>query len=211
PQPLAYPDWAFAHPELANRPVWVETITYVGVIGGSGYDYLAYVSYLRDKNWGQAGRAIATAPELATAAQDHSHINRRWLRAVAGSFDPEYARRHAPTLRKIAVSWSGFGGFIVLAWTFFFHLARGTDTPPGLIALLTPANLFTGVLACGFICLLTTWTDWKFLPPALRAGNVLTALNAVAVGIVLVLGINGYWDYSVWPGFLILAGTLAAG
>ena len=83
PQPLAYPDWAFSQPELANRPVWVETITYVGVIGGSGYDYLAYVSYLRDKNWGQAGRAIATAPELATAAQDRSHINRRWLRAVA--------------------------------------------------------------------------------------------------------------------------------
>src|SRR5204863_173533 len=83
PQPLAYPDWAFSQPELANRPVWVETITYVGVIGGSGYDYLAYVSYLRDKHWGQAGRAIATAPELAAVAHDRSHINRRWLRAVA--------------------------------------------------------------------------------------------------------------------------------
>src|SRR6185369_6927928 len=83
PQPLAYPDWALSQSELVNRPVWVETITYVGVIGGSGYDYLAYVSYLRDKHWGQAGRAIATASELAAAARDRSHINRRWLRAVA--------------------------------------------------------------------------------------------------------------------------------
>ena len=294
PRQLAYPDWAFAHPELGNRPVWVETITYVGVIGGSGYDYLAYVSYLRDKHWGQAGRAIATAPELATAAQDRSHINRRWLRAVAvdsvmsffavlmfsavfvacgavilgpqhlipaGSnllalqaefvtpiypwlkhvyfagafltifgtlygtvevaptvlrelvhaFNPDYALRHALRLRRIAVSWSGFGGFIVLAWTLFFHLARGAETPPGLIALLTPANLFTGVLACGFICLLTAWTDWKFLPPGLRAGNGLTILNATAGGIFLALGIKGYWDYRRWTAFLILAGTLAAG
>jgi len=31
PQPLAYPDWALSQAELANRPVWVETITYVGV------------------------------------------------------------------------------------------------------------------------------------------------------------------------------------
>jgi len=249
---------------------------------------------LRDKHWGQAGRAIATAPELATAAQDRSHINRRWLRAVvvdsvmsffavlifsgvfvacgavilgpqhripAGSnllalqaefvtpiypwlkyayfvgafltifgtlygtievaptvlrelvhaFNPDYALRHELTLRRIAVSWSGFGGFIVLAWTFLFHLARGGETPPGLIALLTPANLFTGVLACGLICLLTVWTDWKFLPPGLRAGYGLTILNATAGGIFLALGIKGYWDYRGWTAFLILTGTLAAG
>jgi len=60
----------------------------------------------------------------------------------------------------------------VLAFTFLFHLARGAETPPGLIALLTPANLFTGVLACGLICLLTAWTDWKFLRLASRAGIV---------------------------------------
>jgi hypothetical protein len=294
PQPLAYPDWALSQPALANRPVWVETITYVGVIGGSGYDYLAYVSYLRDKHWGQAGRAIATVGELAAAARDRSHINRRWLRAVAvdsvlsflavlifsgvfvacgavilgpqhripaGSnllalqaefvtpihpwlkhvyfagafltilgtlygtievaptvlrelvraFDPDYALRHALRLRKIAVSWSGFGGFILLACALFFHPACGADTPPGLIALLTPANLFTGVLACGLICLLAAWTDWKFLPAGLRTGNGLSLLNAAAGGIFLALGIKGYWDYRGWTAFLILAGTLAAG
>jgi len=48
-----------------------------------GYDYLAYVSYLRDKAWGQAGRATASAAELQTMAADPAHLNRRWLRAVA--------------------------------------------------------------------------------------------------------------------------------
>ena len=55
PQSLEYPAWISAHQEIATRPVWVETTTYVGVIGGSGYDYLAYVSCLRDKRWGRAG------------------------------------------------------------------------------------------------------------------------------------------------------------
>ena len=133
------------------------------------------------------------------------------LREIVGAFDPEYARRHARALRKIAVSWSGFGGFLVLAWTFFIHLARGTDTPPGLIALLTPANLFTGVLACGLICLLAAWTDWKFLPPGLRTGIGLNVLNVTAGGIFLALGLKGYWDHGEGIAFLILAGTLAAG
>ena len=52
--PPVYPDWIAEHPDIAKRPVWVELSTYVGVIGGSGYDYLAYVTYLRDKQWGLA-------------------------------------------------------------------------------------------------------------------------------------------------------------
>ena len=59
PQVLEYPPWVVAHPELASRPVWLETITYVGVLGGSAFDYLAYVSYLRAKHWGRAGMASA--------------------------------------------------------------------------------------------------------------------------------------------------------
>src|SRR6185436_8084309 len=61
------------HPEVAARPVWVETITYIGVLGGSGYDYLAYVSYLRSKQWGNAGTSTPHNPE---------QIDRRWLRAL---------------------------------------------------------------------------------------------------------------------------------
>lgn len=54
PTPLAYPDWLAAHPDfesIAERPVWAEVATYVGVIGGSSYDYLAYTAYLREKGW----------------------------------------------------------------------------------------------------------------------------------------------------------------
>lgn len=60
PQPLKYPEWLLedARPHIqriASRPVWVEMTLYVGVIGGSSYDYLAYSSFLRDKHWGLAG------------------------------------------------------------------------------------------------------------------------------------------------------------
>ena len=43
--------------KIAEQPVWAEVSLYVGVIGGAGYDYLAYTSYLRDKGWGNAGAA----------------------------------------------------------------------------------------------------------------------------------------------------------
>lgn len=72
-----YPAWAGSEPELASRPVWLEAITYVGVIGGSGYDYLAYVSYLRDKEWGRARRPGAPRSEDGTAADSV------WIRTVA--------------------------------------------------------------------------------------------------------------------------------
>ena len=60
PQSLQHSAWVNAYPEIASRPVWVELATYVGVIGGSS-DYLAYVSYLRDKQWGRAGMRHAVS------------------------------------------------------------------------------------------------------------------------------------------------------
>jgi hypothetical protein len=294
PRPLVYPEWAVVVPELADRPVWVETITYVGVIGGSGYDYLAYVSYLRDKGWGQAGRATAAAAELQRMADDPCHLNRRWLRAVAVdsalsflavlifsgvfvacgaiilgpqhkipgggnllalqaefvtpvypwlkyvyfvgafltifgtlygtievapavwreiayAFDPGCATRSSSRLRLFAVSWAGFGGLAVLEWTFISHLISGAENPPGLIALLTPANLFTGVLACGVICLLAGWGDRKSLPRGLRMNGFLSVLNAVAGLTFLALGLKGYWDHSGAKALVILVATLAVG
>ncbi|MHC4511450.1 MAG: hypothetical protein ACYTAO_21285 [Planctomycetota bacterium] len=69
PQPYAYPPWLSAeYPDIAADPVWVETTRYVGVIGGAGFDYLAYTSFMRDKAWGQAGAGPA-------------HPVRRWVRA----------------------------------------------------------------------------------------------------------------------------------
>jgi hypothetical protein len=289
-----YPSWIASQPELAQRPVWVECITYVGVLGGSGYDYLAYVSYIRAKHWGQAGQSIAAAAMLQDVARDPQHINRRWLRALwidsllsflavlvfAGVFvvcgakllspqhqvpggvnllnlqaqfiSPlypwmkplyflgaflaifgtlygtievappilhEFAEALAPgsrekngrRLRQWAVAWAGLGGFVIVLWNLTTYLTRGAENSTTLVGLLTPANLFTGVLACGLICLLSLWTDSKCLPPPLRMSWPLQWLTAVAGLIFLALGFKGYWDQSGWPAFIIFALTLAAG
>ena len=294
PQALQYPSWISEHPELAARPVWIETITYVGVLGGSGYDYLAYVSYLRAKHWGRAGGSVADAGELAEMSRDAQHANRRWLRALwidsllsfvavlifsgvfvacgtmilrpqhqvpGGSnllqlqaeffnpihrwlqplyfigafltifgtlygtievappvlrelfeaFRPGEAAKHAARLRWCSVLWAGLGGFAITAWCLAWHLLSGAENPPGLIAMLTPANLFTGVLSCGLICFLSLWADQRHLPRGLRMAWPLRLLNWAAALIFLGLGIKGYWDHSGWTAFIILAATLGAG
>jgi natural resistance-associated macrophage protein len=286
PQAPAYPPWAGLHPEVSARPVWVETITYVGVLGGSGYDYLAYGSYLRSKHWGNAGSSVPRDPE---------NVDRRWLRALwidsllsflavlifaavfvaagakvlgpqhqvpggtnlltlqaafvsplyrwlqplywVGAFlaifgtlygtievapavlselvnalqQPGRARFHPRRLRSWAVWWAALGGFVVTTWTFVYHIARGDARPPGLIVMLTPANLFTGVLACGFICVLSLWTDRRFLPGNLQMAWPLRLLLAIAALAFLALGMKGYWDHSGWMAFAIFGATVAAG
>ena len=109
------------------------------------------------------------------------------------------------------MGWVGFGGLAVLAWTLISHLVSGADNPPGLIALLTPANLFTGVLACGLICLLAAWADNRFLPVALQMNRSLSALNALAGVAFVALGMKGYWDHSGAKALVILTTTLALG
>jgi hypothetical protein len=132
-------------------------------------------------------------------------------REVVHAFNPDYAMTHAKKLRFFAVNWAGFGGFAVLVWTLAGHLLNNAESPPGLIILVTPANLFTGVLACGLICLLAGWADRRFLPRALQPSRALVALNFLAGAVFLVLGIKGYWDHSGLKAFVILAGTLALG
>ena len=83
PQALAYPDWAYsAVPEIRNRSIWVEVLVYGSVIGGVGHDYLAYVSFLRDKPWGWSHIGPASQQELESAARRPDHPARLWLRAA---------------------------------------------------------------------------------------------------------------------------------
>jgi hypothetical protein len=291
---LEYPEWAMVDPAIAGRPVWVEAATYVGVVGGSGYDYLAYLAYLREKSWGQSARPDCTGPELAVIAGDPGDPNRVWVRAIwvdctlsfaavllfsavfvaggaivlgpqervpggndlltlqaefvaaaspwlrpvyfAGAFltmlgtlygtievAPAVLRellgalgwsREQPTLalvRRRTISWVSAGGGVVLLFIFGFHLARGGGNPPGLIAMLTPANLFTGVLSCGIIGWLAVWADRRFLPAPLRPSVFLTGLNLVGGTLFVALGIKGYWDHSRWAALPVFVGTLAVG
>ena len=73
-------------------------------------------------------------------------------------------------------------------------LTGETGKPRLLLAILTPANLFTGVLGCGLFCLLNLWMDRKYLPKALRLPGWLWLLNLLAGLVFVALGLKGYWD-----------------
>ena len=133
------------------------------------------------------------------------------LREAVTAFDPGAAKRLGPRLRRWAVWWVGLGGFVVLGLSLFYRRFRGGEHPPGLIALLTPANLFTGVLLCGLICLLNAWAERRFLPEGLRLVWPLALLNLAAGTVFVGLGLKGYYDHSGWTAFGILLGTLALG
>ena len=297
PQPLHYPVWLTpeSHRAIAARPVWLETTTYVGVIGGSSYDYLAYVSYLRDKRWGRAGSSMASAADLEPALRNSGDATRLWLRAplidctlsflavllfsavfvicgaavlgpqhkvpdgsnllslqaefvasvypwfkhvyFAGAFlavfgtlygtievaptvvreiaialRPQRADAWQPRLRRWAITWVGGGGLLILLWSLFGHLRSGANEPPGLIAILTPANLFTGVLGCGIVCLLNVWMDRRFLPCGLRMNRPLLLISVVGGALFVALGLKAYADdRSRVVAFSILGATAATG
>jgi hypothetical protein len=59
-----YPDWVRdRYPAVALRPPWVEAMTFIGLIGGNSTDYMAYLSFLRDKKWGLSGRLTPSEEE----------------------------------------------------------------------------------------------------------------------------------------------------
>ena len=279
PRSLEYPDWLSRYGEyrqIAEQPVWVETTRYVGVIGGAGFDYLAYTSFLREKRWGRAGLAPATPSELEEVGRNPSHPARLWVRApiidcsisfllvvgfsavfvasgalilgpnhkvpdennllnlqaefvtnlhpwllplyvvgafltmlgtlygtleIANSFVNEVARVVRPTLlaesvrrlKHLTLGWCAAGAYLMLTWTFVYQMT-GKDRPRVVIAILTPANLFTGVLFCGIICFLVLWMDRRFLSKSLHMGLPLMLLNFASGVIFVALGLKGYWD-----------------
>lgn len=320
PKPLSYPDWLpEKYPEIARHSVWVETTRYVGVIGGAGFDYLAYTTWLREKSWGVLpGRA--TPEQLAEIAADPNHEVRKWIRApfvdclisftliiafsavfvasgamilgkqqvvpdeesllnlqaqfvtgihplllplyVAGafltmlgtlygtieivcaivdeivrSFFHEWTERSAMRSRRVVLAWCTPIALGILAWLFVRQTgpaeppvsniapaaatvsfaARSSDAvtagpdepspaaatsadparrgkPRILLAILTPVNLFTGVLACGLICFVIIWMDRRWLPAALQPPIWLTVMNLISAAVFFALGLKGYWD-----------------
>lgn len=297
PQALRYPAWlnAESHRAIVARPVWLEATTYVGVIGGSSYDYLAYVSYLRDKRWGRAGAPMANATALEPGLRDSEDTIRLWLRALlidctlsflavflfcavfvicgaavlgpqhkvpdgsnllllqsefvtsvhpwlkhvyfAGAFlavfgtlygtievaptvvreiaialFPQQADAWQPRLRRWSLTWVGGGGLLILLWKLAGHLQSNSETDLDLITLLTPANLFTGVLGCGIVCLLNVWMDRRYLPCSLRMGRLLRLMSIVGAICFSALGLKAYAeDRSLGVAFLILSATVTAG
>jgi len=307
PQPLAFPEWLASDTspvvrQIANRSAWVELSLYVGVIGGAGYDYLAYTSYLRDKQWGNAApvmdQAAVRSETLAATATDRPSLNahtvRLWLRAplidctlsfaivlvfttvfVAsgklvlgplhqipgdGAFLEHQAQfvtslhpwlfplyafgafltmvgtlygtlEIAPTIlretalavapdrladgaarrmRRLAICWCTAVALLVLVFSFVYQLRVGAEKPAGLTSVLIPVNLFTGVFACGLICLLNPWMD-SYLPAEHRMPRVLVAMNLMGGAIFMIVALRGYWDFAGWWAIGILLGILAFG
>jgi hypothetical protein len=306
PHRFEYPSWLLSDSRpaarlIADRPVWVELSLYAGVIGGAGYDYLAYTSYIRDKKWGNAAPATHVAHKVENSnaisaprpALD-DRLLRQWLRAplvdctlsfvvvlvftavfVAsgkmvlgpahqipgdGAFlelqaqfvtrihpwlYPLYAMAAflaiagtlygtlevAPTIlretalaisphrlsrdnwqrmRNLAIGWCAGVALVVLAISFVYQLQMGEEKLPGLTTILIPVNLFTGVFACGLICLLNPWVDRR-LPAQHRMPFVLVALNLVGGVAFVLVALRGYWDFAGWWAIGILFAILASG
>jgi hypothetical protein len=276
---LEYPAWATSLNEFAARPVWLEAATYVGVIGGSGYDYLAYVAWLRDKHGPASTRKmdadslrkwvlldaslsfvtvlvvstafvgcgdlilrpqqqVPTGTDLLTLQAQFVHGVGSWLRplyftgaflalggtlygtmevapavlrqmleAVARGAQPSSMVSH----RRWAIGWCGGGGILILATALAWRWKTGATNPLDLVALVTPANLLTGVLACGWMSFLNLWADRRFLPRSARMNTPLAILNLLGGVIFTGAGIRGAWEQGRWTGLWILAGGILAG
>jgi len=82
-----YEKWvAEKYQNVAQRPPWVEVITYMGALGGGTYDYLGYVGMLREKGWGmiqRVGRLIPLKQLRSSLPADVNEVqkSRTWLRA----------------------------------------------------------------------------------------------------------------------------------
>jgi len=299
PARLEYPAWLAAADaptdlrQLAKTPIWVEASLYVGVIGGGGYDYLAYTSFLRDKGWGLANLADSDTT-VAKLDEESLHRLRGWVRAplidclisfavvfvfsavfvasghlvlgprhqvpgdgnfldhqaqfltelhpwlyplyVAGTLlamlgtlygtlevAPAVIRESVRLLksygdtvgeqrrvRGASLAWTVTVALAVLVVSFISQLTAGQSRPPGLTTLLIPANLFTGVLACGIICLLNPWMD-RELPSPLRPTRLLWIANLIAAIALLIVGVKGYWDFGGLTALGILVATVGGG
>ena len=60
----------------------VEVLVYAAAIGGQSTDYLAYLSFLRDKKWGRSHLTIACEAEMQATAERVDHPARLWVRAA---------------------------------------------------------------------------------------------------------------------------------
>jgi hypothetical protein len=262
PRGVSYPAWANEHAELRARPLWVETITYVGIIGGSAYDYLAYVSYVREKKWDRGalkailfdsifsfvavliftavftslGALILRPQHQIPSGTDLLSLQAQFVTPIfpalrylyfVGAFLAVFGTLYgtievAPAIwREVALAInpklnSARARAAAILWVTgvaaaFLTLSLARGNLPALIAIVTPANLFTGVLACGFVCLLAVWADYKWLAPADRMPIALVILNALGGLAFLALGVKGYFDYGSKLALLIFGGTIVAG
>ena len=76
-----------------------------------------------------------------------------------------------------------------------------------LLAVMTPVNLFAGVLSLALTCMLMLWMGRPSLPQKLRPSWLLTGLNALSGLRFLALVIKGRWGHE---NRVVAVGGLAA-
>lgn len=75
---IDYPDWVRFNEDanvakIAETPVVVELIAYLGALGGGVYDYIGYVGTFREKGWGMLGRADTVELQAKLQTLDVGH------------------------------------------------------------------------------------------------------------------------------------------
>jgi Mn2+/Fe2+ NRAMP family transporter len=80
------------YPRVTDRPVWVEVVTYMGAIGGGIYDYIGYVGYTKNREWGMLNRSDVEVQRLMEKLdseevvplggdEENQRRGRAWLKA----------------------------------------------------------------------------------------------------------------------------------
>ena len=105
-------------------------------------------------------------------------------------------------IRWCTILWVLFGGFGILWLKRLFPDTR-------VVEILTFPAIYTGILMCGFYCLVNPWVDWHFLPAPLRMNKLLVVLNLVAGVIFCIIGVKAMWDQTMWH-FVLLPGWMLA-
>ncbi len=89
PRVPKFEPWVVAkYPEIARHSPWVEVMTCLGAVGGGTYDYLGYVGFLREKQWGAIGLRhdkyqidvrLPARPLAIDTSPANVRVGRRWL------------------------------------------------------------------------------------------------------------------------------------
>ncbi|MEE9612316.1 MAG: hypothetical protein V3W19_13765, partial [Desulfatiglandales bacterium] len=145
PRVPEYAPWIIEKfPEVAARPPWVETVTYIGAIGGGTYDYIGYIGLLKEKNWGMLGH-----PNLDEIQQKIYEITDKKGR-IPLSEEKEDVSTGLAWLKAPAIdSIAAFVVILIFAAGFIIGGARLLHTeqliPSGLKLLEYQANFLTRI------------------------------------------------------------------
>jgi Mn2+/Fe2+ NRAMP family transporter len=120
--------------------------------------------------------------------------------------------QQATRWRKRVLTLIATGAFLVLGMLLLKHLFQPDGEPVNFVWILTPANLFTGVMGCGIIFAATLWMTFVQGSPTNRTLKGSWAIGMSLGGLFFFsLGIKGYWEHSGFLSFLILGGSLVLG